>query len=144
VSRLLDYYLHTARAADCHLARRIAAEVPVIGVQPTFAPDLPSREHAIVWMDVERLNLHAVADHAATNNRPGHAIALPAAMHSFLRSQGHWDEILTLHNGALNTARHTSNSLGEAGALTDLVPPENSIVSLTCPFVCAAGGVMVG
>jgi len=25
-----------------------------------------------------------------------------------------------------------------------LVPPENSIVSLTCPFVCAAGAVMVG
>jgi hypothetical protein len=24
------------------------------------------------------------------------------------------------------------------------VPPENSIVSLTCPFVCAAGAVMVG
>ena len=24
------------------------------------------------------------------------------------------------------------------------VPPENSIMSLTCPFVCAAGAVMVG
>ena len=34
--------------------------------------------------------------------------------------------------------------LRKGETFAELVPPENSIVSLTCPFVCAAGGVMVG
>ena len=119
--RLVDYYLHTARAADRHLARRTPAETPAVtGTPPACAPDLPAREDAVAWMDAERLNLHAAANYAATHDRPGHATAIPAAMHSFLRSQGHWDQALTLHRAALDLAHHVGEQLAEACALTDL------------------------
>ena len=118
--RLLDYYLRTARAADRHLARRTPAGAAEADLPPACAPDLATREDAVAWMDAERINLRAAAGYAATNDWPGHAIAIPAAMQGFLRTQGHWDQALTLHHMALNTARHASDPLAEAGALTDL------------------------
>jgi tetratricopeptide (TPR) repeat protein len=117
LGRLLDYYLHTARAADRPLARRLPAGVPAVPViGPAHAPDLLAREDAFTWMDNERLNLHAAADYAATHDRPGHASAIPAAMHGYLRGHGHWDQALALHQAALLAARHAGDRLAEAGA----------------------------
>jgi tetratricopeptide (TPR) repeat protein len=119
--RLLDYYLHTARAADRYLARRAPAGVPaVIGIPPAHAPDLPTREDAVTWMDAERFNLYAAAGYAALHDQRAHAIAIAVAMKGFLRSQGHWHQALTLHHTALKAARLASDPLAEAGALTDL------------------------
>ena len=121
LARLLDYYLHTGRAANRHLARRTPAVLHAITViAPAHAPDLPARADAVTWMDAERLNLHAAADYAASHDRPGHAIAIPAAMHGYLRSHGHWDQALTLHNAALQAALHAGDQLAEAGALNHL------------------------
>ena len=121
VGRLLDYYLHTARSADRHFPQRTPAGGPAVtGIPPPCGPALPTREDAVTWMDAERLNLHAAADHAALNDRPAHAIAIPAAMNSFLRTQGHWDQALTLHHTALNAARHTGDRLAQADALNNL------------------------
>jgi tetratricopeptide (TPR) repeat protein/transcriptional regulator with XRE-family HTH domain len=117
LGRLLDYYLHTARAADRHLARRLPAGVPAVPViGPAHAPDLLAREDAVTWMDNERLNLHAAADYAATHDRPGHASTIPAAMHGYLRGHGHWDQALALHQAALLAARRAGDRLAEAGA----------------------------
>ncbi len=121
VDRLLDYYLYTARAADSHLPRRTPAVMPAAAfAQPTYAPDLKGQEDAITWMGADRLNLHSAVGHAVTHNRPGHAIAIPAAMHGFLSSQGHWYQARALHELALDAARHAGNRDAEAGALTDL------------------------
>jgi tetratricopeptide (TPR) repeat protein len=121
VRRLLDYYLHTARAADRHLARRTPAGVPaVIAIPPACAPDLSAWKDAVAWLDAERLNLSAAVGYAALHHLPGHVVAIPAAMHGFLRTQGHWDQALALHHTALESARLSSDRLAEAGALTDL------------------------
>lgn len=122
VGRLLDYYLHTARVASKHLARRIPVGAPrVYGGPPQHFPDLSAREDAIKWMDAERLNLQAATGYAAQRDfTRGYAIAIPAAMEGFLRIQGHWDQALTLHQIALWAARQSSDRLSEAGALTDL------------------------
>jgi transcriptional regulator with XRE-family HTH domain len=105
VDRLLDYYLHVARAADRYLARRPAAERAVTGRPPAFSPELSARDDALIWMGAERLNLHAATSYAAAHGRLGHAIAIPAAMHGFMRSQGHWDQALVLHHVALEAAQ---------------------------------------
>ena len=119
--RLLDYYLHTARAASLLLARRNSAGAAAVTVvPPAHAPELATREDAVAWMDAERLNLHAAADYAALHDRPGHATAIATAMQDFLRSRSHWDQALILHRAALEAARHTGDQLAEAGALTDL------------------------
>jgi tetratricopeptide (TPR) repeat protein len=119
--RLLDYYLHTARAASRLLARRTSAGAAAVTVvPPAHAPELSTREDAVAWMDAERLNLHAAADFAARHDRPGHATAIATAMQDFLRSRSHWDQALILHRAALEAARYTGDQLAEAGALTDL------------------------
>ncbi len=121
VGRLIDYYLHGARAADQYLARRTPVRVlPVSSAPPVPLPDMANRQEAVTWMDTEQFNLHAVAGYAGMHNQPQQAIAIAAAMHGFLRSQGHWDQALTLYRATLNVAHHTQDQLAQAGALADL------------------------
>jgi len=121
LSRLLDYYLHTARRADRHLARRTpATTADAIVTPPRYFPELPTREDAVRWMDAERLNLHTLADYAASHQRPGHAAAISSALHGFLRSQGHWDQARSVHRAAADVTRWAGDRLAEANALTDL------------------------
>ena len=119
--RLLEYYLSTVRSGAGHLARRtptyLASSTPT---SPVFSPDLSKRQDATNWMDVERVNLHAAAVFAAAVNRPRYAIALPTAMHGYLRHQGNWDQMLNLHHIALKVARSICDQSAEANALTDL------------------------
>ena len=118
--RLLDYYLAAARAADQQLTSRAA---PGAGAPSAEAPpmrQITGRDDALAWMNAERLNLHAAAGDAAASGRPGHAAGIPAAMHEFWRSQGHWDQALVLHEAAFQAARDAGNQLAEARALTDL------------------------
>ena len=119
--RLLDYYLHTARAASQHLIRRPPAGLPpVTGSRPAYSPDLPTHQAAISWMHAERLNLHAAVGYAAVSHQPRYVIAIAATMHGFLRVQGHWDQALTLHRAAITAARAAGDRIAEAGALADL------------------------
>jgi tetratricopeptide (TPR) repeat protein len=120
VDRLLDYYLYVARAADTHLALRTPAGVPDTGISPRFAPNLPTREDALKWMDLERVNLAAAVNHAAVQNRACYAMAIPAALDAFLRIQGHWDEGFTLHRTAFTIANSIDNAPAAANALTDM------------------------
>ena len=120
-NRLLEYYLHAARAAGQQLASRAAPATsgPGTAARPR-AGILAGHDAALAWMAAERLNLQAAADFAATSGRPGYAAAIPAAMHEFLRSQGHWDQALTLHLTALRAAHHAGRRPDEARALADL------------------------
>jgi transcriptional regulator with XRE-family HTH domain/tetratricopeptide (TPR) repeat protein len=121
VDRLLAYYLWTVRDADRYLARRAPAELRAATAnRPAHMPRLSSRDDAVSWMDSERTNLHAAATYAAAHDRLGYATAIPAAMHGFLRTLGHWNQAHTLHQLALDAARRTGDQIAEAGALVDL------------------------
>ena len=117
--RLLDYFLQAARTAGQHLASSAAATGLPAAAPPSVRP-ITGRDDALSWLNAERLNLHAVAGYAAASDRPAHAAGIPAAMHEFMRSQGHWDQALSLHHAALQAARDAGNQLAEARALTDL------------------------
>jgi tetratricopeptide (TPR) repeat protein/transcriptional regulator with XRE-family HTH domain len=118
--RLLGYYLHCAQAADRQLARRSPAGMPsAMSPPPVYIPGLANRPEAVAWMTTERFNLHAVAVAIAHDQMP-QAVAIAAAMHGFLRSQGHWSQALTLYAAMVEAARHAGHQLAEAGALTDL------------------------
>lgn len=121
VGRLLDFYLYVGAAAGRHLARRTPTRALAPSRPgPAEIPEMPDRQRAASWMAAERLNLIAAADYAAGNGYLSHAVAIPAAMHGFLRSQGYWDQALALHQTALEAARDDGDLLGESGALTDL------------------------
>jgi tetratricopeptide (TPR) repeat protein len=128
VRRLLDYYAHTARAANRLIDRRFrvdagladaADQQPPVPV-PMAAPAFAGREEAMAWMDMERLSLGAVASIATSAGRPGHAVAIPAAMHAYLRAAGHWDQGLAVQTGALIAARRSGDLRAQAAVLLDL------------------------
>jgi tetratricopeptide (TPR) repeat protein len=119
--RLQDYYLQTARAADRQIGRRVMAGIGVpAGATDTFTPDLPSREAALAWLDAERFNLDAAISQGAQQGWPRHAIGIATAIHSFLRSRGHWLQALRLHAVALSAARQIGDRRMEAATLLDL------------------------
>ena len=119
--RLLDYYAHTAAAAGRRIETRTTAAVrPLPGEPPAVAPPLSTAGQAAAWLEAERANLHAAAGYAAASGRPGHAIAIPAAISGFLFARGHWDQSAALHQGALATALQAGDRARQADALNEL------------------------
>ena len=117
--RLLNYYTHTAQTADHHLNNTPHAYIPTT-TAPGTAPELTTREHALTWMRTEYPNLLACAHHITNHTQPTHLVALAHAMAANLSQQGPWDQAITLHHTAAETARQSNDRLGEAGALRDL------------------------
>ncbi len=136
--RLLDYYLHTAVAANSNLAHGHLADVPIAShTPPACTRELAEREDSAAWMEAERLNLHSAATFAAASGRPGHVASISAAMHEFFRSHGHWDQALALHTAALDAAHVAGSQQAEARALTDL----GDMQYLTDDYAAAAGSL---
>ncbi|MBB4779049.1 helix-turn-helix domain-containing protein [Streptomyces rapamycinicus] len=118
VTRLIDYYHHTARTADRYLST-VPRQDNTAASPSTTAPALATRDQALAWMRAELPNLLATAHHAATDHLP-HAAALAHTMAAFLDQEGHWAEAIALHEAAAHTA-HTLNSPdAEAHAVLDL------------------------
>jgi tetratricopeptide (TPR) repeat protein/transcriptional regulator with XRE-family HTH domain len=119
--RLLEYYLRTSRLASRHLVRRSAilpeglAETPLVAT-----PDIQALKEASAWMGAERANLYAVTAYAASHGRSWFAVAIPAAMHGYLRYSGTWDQALSAYRRALDLARGEGDWLAEANVLTDI------------------------
>jgi tetratricopeptide (TPR) repeat protein/transcriptional regulator with XRE-family HTH domain len=119
--RLLDYYLHTALAADRLLASwASAARRPPPGHPPAQAPTLSTLGQAAAWLEAERANVHAAAEYAAACGHLRHAIAIPAAMSGFLTVRGYGDQSAALYQTALTAARQVGDQLGEADTLDGL------------------------
>jgi len=121
LSRLLDYYLRTANIADAQLSvpPRTAPHLDERS-QPGLHVDIADRNDAMAWLEAERLNLHAAAKHALGSGSYGHATAIAACMREFLRSQGHWDQALAMHQAALDAAHQAGNQQAMARAFSDL------------------------
>jgi tetratricopeptide (TPR) repeat protein/transcriptional regulator with XRE-family HTH domain len=118
--RLLDHYLHTARAADAYLARRTATRMPDATVVPMHAPTFGTRQEAFAWMTVESLNLQAAVGAAASPNDIGYASAIAAAMHGYLSTEGYLDQARALFGSVVAAADACGDRLRVADALTDL------------------------
>ena len=117
ITRLLDYYQHTAALADALIARQARSADSVI---PAAVPALVSREQALGWVRAERASLLACLDHATGTGQHARVIALTAGLAGLLGSDGPWAEAITRHTAAFQAARHLGDRLGQAGALTDL------------------------
>jgi DNA-binding SARP family transcriptional activator/tetratricopeptide (TPR) repeat protein len=120
VTRLFDYYLHTAASATDTLMpaeRYRRRRLP----QPTTAPrPMRSPSASQGWLDTERVNLVAIVTQAATSGWPGHATGLSATLSRYLETGGHAAEALIIHGHARDAARRTGDGAAEAVALTSL------------------------
>ncbi len=139
--RLLRYYLLAARAADLHLTKgggrgqaspagagagvgvgvgAVAGAGPVGREFEPAVPEFATRDEALDWLGRERLNLDAMIMDAVARDRMAFATALPAAMHAFLRFDGHLDHAIRLHEIALDAAIRLGDERAESVALTNL------------------------
>jgi tetratricopeptide (TPR) repeat protein len=128
LTRLLDFYLAAAGAADSHLR-------PLPGRDTSSLFD--HRDQAVNWLDTERSNLIAAALVAPEHDHRA-ATELPWALAQFLSWRRYHDDWLRLANAAGAIAREAGDLPGEARALsfvgialTDLDKFDEAIVALT-------------
>jgi tetratricopeptide (TPR) repeat protein len=120
LTRLFDYYLHTAAAAMDRLLpaeRRCRPRVPS---PATPTPLLADPGAARQWLDRERATLVAVAGHAAAHGWPAHATRLAATLARYLRNGAHFPEALAVFSHALDAARRVGDRVAEAAVLNQL------------------------
>jgi len=136
LSRLLDYYQHTAALAQERLARqaRPGPQPAAPGALAT-GPALENAGHALAWARTERDSLLACLDHVTRVGQHARVIALAGALAELLRRDGPWTEAVTRHTVAVQSAGHLGDQLGQASALNDL----GNARRLTGDYIGAAG-----
>ena len=119
--RLLDYYLHTALAAARQAPTwTTVQDHPPPARPPAHVPSLSTHQQAADWLETERPNLHAAAEHAVASGRARHTVQIVAAIGDLLLIHGHWDQATALHRTALTAAKQAGDQSGQAGALNHL------------------------
>jgi DNA-binding SARP family transcriptional activator/tetratricopeptide (TPR) repeat protein len=136
LGRLLDYYQHTAAAAELRLARqtRVGQVSAASAPQPPDRPGLADRGQALAWARAERGNLAACLDQVTRTGQHARVVALTVGMTSLLRQDGPWSGAITRHAAAASAARQLSDRAAEAGALNEL----GTILDLTGDYPGAA------
>jgi DNA-binding SARP family transcriptional activator/tetratricopeptide (TPR) repeat protein len=120
LTRLFDYYLHTAAAAMDTLFPGERQRRPRIPPPATPVPPVSDSAAALAWLDAERATLVAVSVHTASHGWASHATRLAATLFRYLDSGGHNPEAITIHTHARLAARHLGDRAAEAEALTSL------------------------
>ncbi|HEV3380667.1 MAG TPA: tetratricopeptide repeat protein [Trebonia sp.] len=118
LTRMFDYYLHTAAVAMDLLFPAERDEHPRVSGLAAPVPQLPDAETARDWLDSERPTLVAVSGHAALNGWPDHATRLAITLSSYLGNGGYFPEALAIFGNALVAAHRTGDRAIEASALT--------------------------
>jgi DNA-binding SARP family transcriptional activator/tetratricopeptide (TPR) repeat protein len=120
LTRLFDYYLHTASAAMDAVFPAERHRRPRIPSPGTPVPPIASETAARAWLDAERASLIAIAAYTADGGWPGYATRLSATLFRYLDTGSHFAEARILHNNAARAARHARDVPAEASALIGL------------------------
>jgi DNA-binding SARP family transcriptional activator len=116
IHRMLDHYLHTARAASL-LLHPYRSPITLSPPQPqVHCEALADRSQALAWFRTEREVLLAVSSLAADGGFGAHAWQLPWAMAAFLYAHGYWQELVTTQGSALDFTRRDGDLAGQAEA----------------------------
>jgi tetratricopeptide (TPR) repeat protein len=120
VSRLLWWYLDTARAAaDAVSPQRY--QVPYAPRTPGHQPlAFATRDAALAWFDDERANIVAATRQAAAAGLHEVAYRLPPTLFPLFNRRNNWTECVTTHRIAADSAAKTGDRLGEAWALNQV------------------------
>ncbi|RZS39050.1 DNA-binding SARP family transcriptional activator [Herbihabitans rhizosphaerae] len=122
LTRLLDYYLHTASRAvrflapdDLEINELNLPDSPVAA-----APNLSDYGAALSWLDRERANLIRVAESAAARGLPAYTTSLSRVLSWYLDVAMYLDDAERLHTRALDIARDHDDPVAEGIALRAL------------------------
>ncbi|WP_228122201.1 AfsR/SARP family transcriptional regulator [Saccharothrix syringae] len=106
LERVVDFYLHTALAADRLLdphASPIRPDPPAPGVHPH---PLPDQAAALAWLDAEHAHLLAAQHTAAAGHRHRVVWQLARALIDFHQRTGRFHDELVVWRAALDAAEH--------------------------------------
>ena len=120
VGRLLDFYLNTAEQADRTLfPHRLRNDVERA---PRSSPvaQVGTPEGAKAWLRADRANLLACVEHAAAHGFPEHAIALSAALATYLERSARWRDAASMHEIARRACLRIGDRRGVARAELEL------------------------
>jgi tetratricopeptide (TPR) repeat protein len=117
LTRLFDYYLHTAAAAMDTLNPAERHRHPRIPEPATPVPPLSDPVAAREWLDRERATLVAAAGHMSANGWPSHSFRLADTLSRYLYIGSHVSEALTVYTQALGAARRAGDRTAEATVL---------------------------
>jgi len=120
LTRLFDYFLHTAATAIDTLYPAERHRRPRIPPPASPAPPVADSAEARAWLDSERTTLVAVAVYAAKHGWPEHATRLAATLFRYLEFGSHYPEAITVHTHACLAARQAGDRAAEATALNAL------------------------
>jgi tetratricopeptide (TPR) repeat protein len=120
LTRLFDHYTHTATLAADLAYPQDRGHLPRVPTPPTPRPGFTGQTEAVAWLDAERRNLLAAADHAAGHGWPAHTSHLSQAVARHLRTRAHYTDAHTVHTHALHATRSTGDRAGEGRALASL------------------------
>jgi tetratricopeptide (TPR) repeat protein len=112
--RALDYYLHSAFAAERRINPGRDPIVPGTAEPGALVEQFTSEEQAWQWFISEHANLLAAIDQAVRHGMDTHAWQLPWATATFLDRRGHWDDLLTTHQTALAAAGRAGDQAAQA------------------------------
>lgn len=110
LTRMLDHYVHTARAADRLLfthGETIPVEAPTDGV---VVSALGSEDEALAWFETERPAMLALL----RLDEPAYVCQLAWATHVYLHRQGHWHDRVAAQHAAVEAARRLGSEAAES------------------------------
>lgn len=122
LTRLLDYYLHTAAAA-ADMLQPHRWQVDLVGTSPAWSGEFAGRDDADRWFENERGCLVSAVKVAADNGMAGHAWQLAYSLRTFLSLHGYTQDLLRVLEAALAPVVATQNLVGEAALRTYLAGP---------------------
>jgi tetratricopeptide (TPR) repeat protein len=116
--RVLDHYLHTARAAALLLVpARESLSVAPAPPRADVTPERPDRyRQALDWFEAEHQVLLAAVTHAAQTGIDACAWQIAWALTDFLDWRGHWQEWTAVQHTALHCATRMGAKAGQAAA----------------------------
>jgi tetratricopeptide (TPR) repeat protein len=124
LTRLFDYYLHSAATAMAVLrpAERTTLDaVRLVGAQAAIVPGpIGSPAAALAWLDGERACLLDAVEYMVENGWPGHVGRMADVLLWYLDGRGHYAEAVILHDYGRRAARQVADRAAEARALIGL------------------------
>ena len=120
LTRLFDYYLHTAIVAMDALFPTDSDRRPRIPQPAAPCPEVKSLAGARDWLDAELATLVAGITYAAGHGWPAHATQLAAVLFRYLQTAGRYPEAIVIYTHAARAARSLGDPVAEADALNAL------------------------
>jgi tetratricopeptide (TPR) repeat protein len=120
VDRLLDHYQHVGDMANRYLVTDTRPQPPSADPELAATPHFTSRAEALAWLRIERGNLLACLEYAASHHQPSRMIRLTSVLSGLLRLDGPWSLAIRLHRRAATIAEHSGDRVGTADALNNL------------------------